>query len=230
MRIFNREEQSIAQRINTKGYMTEAAFSPDGKSLYFLKADTYKNYSPIASERPHEFDVYRMNLETKETEQITFEQGYDMSSLAVTPDGKQLMFRTYREHDQLVFHSMEDGNEKSIVPKGDFASKAPMISSPTLSPDGQYVVFTDVATKDENGTFVYEAFRMDLETKQAEQLTSFYEHVTHPVFFHNKDKLMVTVDKNFAGRNPEYSYWQINTDGEERERVTIEIPEETNDN
>lgn len=65
---------------------------------------------------------------------------------------------------------------------------------------------------------------MDLETKQAEQITSFSEHVTKPVFFHNQDKLIVTVDKAFATSEPDYSYWVISADSEERERIQIEIP------
>ncbi|TMN22441.1 TolB family protein [Lentibacillus cibarius] len=226
LRILKRKKKSVAQRVNTDGYVTEAAFSSDGKSLYFLKAGTYKNYSPIASKRPHDFDIFRLDLQTGETKQITSKKAYDMSSLEVTPDGSKLMYRTYQDTDQLVFRSIKDGKEKTMVPMGDFASKAPIFSSPTLSPDGEHVVFTDVATKDEDGIFVYEAFRMDIETKQAKQLTSFYEHVTSPTFFHNENKLIVTVDKNFAGRDPEYSYWQIRMDSEKRKRVSIEMPDE----
>ncbi|RYG74184.1 hypothetical protein EU245_02930 [Lentibacillus lipolyticus] len=225
LRIFDRNSQTISQRVNTKGYVTEAVFSPDGKALFFLKAGVYKNYSPIASKRPHDFDIFRMDLQTGDTEQVTFEKAYSMSSLEVTPDGKQLMYRTYQDHDQLVFHSPEDESTTTMVPEGDFASKAPIISSPTLSPDGKNIVFTDVATKDENGTFIYEAFRMNRDTKKAEQLTSFYEHVTSPVFFHSEDKLMVTVDTNFARINPDYSYWKISAGGEERKRVEVKIPQ-----
>src|SRR5699024_6976665 len=172
LRIFDRKSQTIIQRINTSGYVTEGAFSPDGKSLYFLKADVYKNYSPIASERPHDFDIFRMDLESGETEQITDRKAYSMSSLEVTPNGEQLMYKNYGSSDQLVLHSLEDGSVERIVPIGDFASGSPIISSPTLSQDGMHIVFSDVAAKDENGTFVYEGFRMDLDTKQAVQMTS----------------------------------------------------------
>ncbi|QKY71031.1 PD40 domain-containing protein [Lentibacillus sp. CBA3610] len=226
LRMLDKSSQTVETLMNTSDYITEAAFAPDGESLYFLKASVYQNYSPIASERPHDFDIFRMDLESGETEQITDKQAYSMSSLEVTPDGKQLMYVTNDGQDQLVLHSLDDGTEETIVPEGDFASKAPIISSPTISPDGTYVVFSDVAATDENNTFVYEAFRMDLDTKQAEQLTSFYEYVSDPVFLHEQEKLIVTVDKNFAGADPDYSYWQISADGEERNRVTIEMPEE----
>ncbi|SFE18085.1 TolB protein [Lentibacillus persicus] len=225
LRIFDRNSQTVKQRINTSGYVTEGAFSPDGKSLYFLKADVYKNYSPIASERPHDFDIFRMDLESGKTERITDQKAYDMSSLEVTSSGDKLMYKTYQSNDQLVFLSLKDNSKERMVPVGDFASGTPVISSPTLSPDGKSIVFSDVAAKDENGTFVYEAFRMDLETKQAEQLTNFHEHVTSPVYFHNADKLIVTINKNFAGADPEYSYWAISADGERQDRLEIKMPE-----
>ncbi|TFJ92667.1 TolB family protein [Lentibacillus salicampi] len=225
LRIVDREDQTTETLMNTNDYITKAVFSPDGGSLFFLKAGVFKNYSPISSERPHDFDIFRMDLKTKDIEQLTSKEAYSMSSLNVSADGDQLMYKTYGNRDQLVLHSLEDGKEETIVPAGDFGSKAPIISSPTLSPDGEHVVFSDVAAKDEQGTYVYEGFRMDLDTGKAEQITSFYEHVASPVFFHNEDKLIVTVDKNFAGAEPDNSYWQITADGKERKRVMIEMPE-----
>ncbi|GAA0430753.1 hypothetical protein GCM10008983_03980 [Lentibacillus halophilus] len=227
LRIFNRKRQTIEQRINADGYVTEAAFSPNGQSLYFLKADVFKSYSSITGARPHEFDIFRMDLTSGETEQLTDKKAYTMSSLEVTSDGKQLMYRTSQKSaDQLVVRSIDSNHGKTIVPEGDFASDSRIISSPALSPDGKQMAFTSVATKDENGTFIYEAFKMDMETKQAKQMTSFYEHVTNPVFFHNQDKLIVTVDNNFAGGEPDNSYWQVSMDSEERHRVSIEMPKE----
>ncbi|WP_164670488.1 PD40 domain-containing protein [Virgibacillus doumboii] len=224
--IVDRKTGQITALTDSDGLVTDAAFSPDGQSLFFLKASVYKNYSSIASKRPHDYDVYHYNLKTGATEQITYKNAYHMSDLTVTPDGKQLMYRTYRNTDQIIFHSLEDGTtEKSMVPNGDFASNAPIISSPELSPDGNKIVFSDVATKDKNGTFIYEGFLMDRDTAQAEQITSFHEHVSSPVFLSNGKKLIVTVNTQFAQRNPEYHYWQISLEGDKRERVDIKIPE-----
>lgn len=155
---------------------------------------------------------------------MTAKEVYDMSDLDVTPDGEALMYRSYDEGDQLVFHNLEDGYETTVTPIGDFANVVPMIYSPALSSDGKYIAFSDVARTGEDGNYIYEGFRMDLETKQAEQITSFGEHVTKPVFFNNKDNLIITLDKAFASSEPDYSYWVISADGEERERIQIEIP------
>ncbi|WP_164214717.1 PD40 domain-containing protein [Virgibacillus sp. YIM 98842] len=215
------------KRALTSGYnlITEAVFSPDGGSLYFLQAGVFQNYSDIARERPHDFDIHRMDLHTYETEQVTNKKAYDMSSLAVTPDGEELMYRSYEDSDRIIFMSMENNRETSPVPIFDVASEAPILSSPALSSDGEQVIFSDVASKDENGTFIYEGFRMDLDNYEAEQITNFQEHVTEPVFFHHSDRLIVTVDKQFAQRESDYQYWEVSLDGTEQRRLHIEIPE-----
>lgn len=222
MGVASREKRAL-----TSGYnlITEAVFSPDGGSLYFLQAGVFQNYSDIARERPHDFDIHRMDLHTNETEQITNKEAYDMSSLAVTPDGEELMYRSYEDGDRIIFMSMENNRETSPVPIFDVASEAPILSSPALSPDGEQVIFSDVASKDENGTFIYEGFRMDLDNYEAEQITNFQEHVTEPVFFHHSERLIVTVDKQFAQRESDYQYWEVSLDGTEQRRLHIEIPE-----
>jgi|SRR5690625_291077 len=207
------------------GLVTEAAFSSDGNIIYFLQSEVFENYSPIAQEKPHGFDIYQMDLNENETEQITNKDAYDMSALAVTPDGEQLMFKSYDQTDRIIFLSLKNDSETSPVPIGDFASEAPIISSPALSPDGEQIVFSDVAATDENGTFIYEAFLMDLNNYQAEAITNFREHITEPVFFNEGDKLIVTIDQQFAQRDPDHQYWKVNLDGTEERRLNIEMPE-----
>ncbi|WP_040977957.1 TolB family protein [Oceanobacillus jeddahense] len=207
-----------------EGLVTEGTFSPDSQSLYYLEAGVYTNYSPIASEQPHGFDIYRVDLDTGETDQITAQEAYDMSDLDVTPDGEALMYRSFDEGDQLMFHELEDGSETTVIPKGNFAADAPIISSPALSSDGKHIAFADVARIGDDGNYIYEGFRMDVETKQAEQITSFGEHVAKPVFFNHQDKLIVTVDKAFATSESDYSYWVVHANDEGRERIQIEIP------
>ncbi|MBY7144922.1 PD40 domain-containing protein [Virgibacillus sp. NKC19-3] len=222
--LIDRTNGEKKEMTDEEGLVTEATFSPDGQSLFFLQAGVHTNYSPIASERAHDFDMYRVHLDTEEIEQITNKEAYDMSDVNVTPNGKALLYRYYDESDQLVFQSLEGGSETTVTPIGDFAADPPLISSPALSPDGEYIAFSDVARTDEDGTFIYEGFRMDVETKQAAQVTSFGEHVTSPVFFHHQDKLVVTVDKGFATSEPDYSYWVIRADGTARERIEINFP------
>lgn len=205
-------------------HITEATFSPDGEELVMLKSAVYDNYSPIASEHPHGFDVFSLNLDSKSIEQITDLDAYSMENIAVTPDGNELMFYSLRDDDVLVFYNLEDKTDTEMRPRGPDL-KETIISSPTLSPDGSKVAFSGVAG--ENGTFIYEAYILEIDSGEVEQVTSFYDHVTSPLFFNHKEQLLVTVDKNFAGEEPDYGYWIIDLGQENsREKLEIEVPEE----
>lgn len=222
--MIDRSTGEINELTDDDALITEAAFSPDGESLFFLKAAVYKNYSSIASKRPHDLDIYRLDLDTEKVEQITNKNAYSISDIAVTPDGEQLMYKS----EQVVFLSLEDGSKTTISPEWDFASQAPIISSPVLSPNGEQVVFAGVAAEDENGTFIYEGFRMNIDTGKTKKITSFHESVTSPVFFnHHQNRLIVTVNRKFAKRNPDYEYWKISMDGDWRKRIDIQMPEDS---
>lgn len=220
--IIDLKNKKIESLTDEGNHMTDAAFSPDGIELFVLQSSTYENYSPIAAEHPHGFDIYRIDMNTKKIEQVTNEDAYQMSNLAVTPDGEQLMYHSYRDDDVLVFYSLEDKKETVISPKGPNL-KRPIFSSPSLSADGKNVAFSGVAGED--STFIYEGFVMELNKKKAEQVTSFNEHVTSPVFFNHQNKLLVTVDKNFAAGDPEYSYWVIDIDEDSRQWLDVQVPE-----
>ncbi|MEN1968375.1 hypothetical protein WMZ97_09910 [Lentibacillus sp. N15] len=214
----------VVELTNGDNLVTEAVFSSDGKDIYFTMAGVYKNYSPIASERPHDFDIYRMNVQTKEIEQITHRKAYDISGLAAVPNGEQIM---YQSNDSIVFYSPDDGIRSTLVPTGESAPKEPILSSPALSSDGKRVVFSGVANKDAHGTFVYEGFQMDVDTGRAEQVTSFHEHVADAMYFNHRNALLVTIDKKFAQSNdPEYSYWLVDLDNEKRKRLGITLPDD----
>ncbi|RWZ58657.1 hypothetical protein EQV77_06735 [Halobacillus fulvus] len=213
-------------------FVTEAVFSPDGTYLYYLQSDVYRNYSDIAQERPHDFDVYRMNIETEKVDQITNEQGYDFSSLHVWPDGN-ISYRTFEGEsfggrDVLKIVNPETKESKTVTPEQGGALSAdqpPIFSSPTPSPSGEKVAFSDVGSLSSKGTYQYEIFFMDPDGTNVEQVTNFHEYAGNPVFFHNDDRLLVSIDWNFAGGEPDYEYWIIN--GDDRKEWVMKLPEKS---
>jgi len=225
LRIIDVESRQIEELTNEGNHITEAAFSPNGDHLYFLQSSVYENYSPIASERPHGFDIFHMDIHTKEIEQITDKEFYSLSDLTVTPDGNELMYHSFRDDDIIVFYSLENKIEKNSFPYGDDLEES-IVSSPTLSADGKRVAFSGVADRDKNGTFVYEGFLMNMETREAEKVTSFREHVASLSFFNEKNHLLVTLDENFAAGYPDYHYWIVDLDNNNEKRFQIQLPED----
>src|SRR5699024_2570635 len=92
LKMIDLESGKMEEITNEGNHITEVAFSPNGDDLYFLQSSVYENYSPIASERPHGFDIFHIDIITKEVEQITIKDEYSMTDLTVTPDGNELMY------------------------------------------------------------------------------------------------------------------------------------------
>ena len=67
------------------GLVTELAFDPkDSELLFYLQAATFTNYSPIAGERPHDFDVHSIHLKDNVQTKYTDLKKYSMQSLQVS--------------------------------------------------------------------------------------------------------------------------------------------------
>lgn len=69
----------------------EVVFSPDGKSVFFLNASVYENYSPFALPAPHGYDLYSISLNDPQFQRLTFESGYYLFNLAVAPSKDALL-------------------------------------------------------------------------------------------------------------------------------------------
>ncbi len=208
-------------------YIKEAVFAPDGNLIYFIKAEGYQESHNSDRLVPEDYDIYKMNLDTYKTERITTFNLYSLSSLQVSNYGKYVMYSLYNGKDLVQRLNLETKKVKTVMPEPEYESGAangPIIGSPALSPDGNTIAFSDVATSSENGTYLYEVFTMNINGDNVKQVTNFHEHVTSPVFFPAGKDLLVTVDQNFAGGQPDYEYWRVSKDGSKRDEIIIEIP------
>lgn len=69
----------------------EPVYSPDGSKIYFLRAQVFRNYSPIAAPAWHRVDIYSINADGTGLKRITFENAYGMSNLSINPMGDTLL-------------------------------------------------------------------------------------------------------------------------------------------
>lgn len=70
----------------------EAVFAKDDQSIYYLRANAYKNYNGMAPDLPHEIDVYQVNLNGSGFRQISDQKNYELAGLSLSPDGTLLAF------------------------------------------------------------------------------------------------------------------------------------------
>ena len=79
-----------------------------------------------------------------------------------------------------------------------------------ISPDEKELIIQAVAGTDNNGTFMYELFSYNLETKEEQQLTHLNEYAGQPIYSSDGSKVYFIVDFHFAGRSPEYAIHYLN--------------------
>ncbi len=63
--------------------ITEAAWSHDGKSIFFINAAETTSYSPINPDAPHRQDIYKVSLKNKNIHKITSIGAYSLSNIVV---------------------------------------------------------------------------------------------------------------------------------------------------
>ncbi|HEY2895649.1 MAG TPA: hypothetical protein VGJ12_00820 [Gemmatimonadaceae bacterium] len=77
------------------------SFGADRHTLFYATSGTFGHSSPIASSRRHKFDVMMVALDDSgaavgASQQLTHQELYDLSSLAISPDGKSFLLSVYR--------------------------------------------------------------------------------------------------------------------------------------
>ena len=197
--------------------ITEAIYSPDGESLYMLGAGTFENYSPIAPKNPHDFNIFQYHFTTEKLEQLTQLDSYSINSLAVSKNGEKLYFIQDGVTDpttaEEVFSSklrifelaLSDSNKITIV-----NTLEQDVYDFTISPDEKELIIQAVAGTDSNGTYIYELFSYNLETKEEQQLTQLNEYASQPIYSNDGSKVYFIVDFNFAGHSPDYAIHYLN--------------------
>ena len=226
--IMDEDGNNKKEIIKADGFVNKAVFSPDQNRIYFSKAATYKNFSPIARKSHHGFDIYSMSIDGKDLKQLTFNKSYNLGSLNITPDGNALIFTKYEDYEETIYLFQLDDSKKinTIEPKN---LKKSSLYYPALSPDNKFLAFSTVSN--ERGTFHYDLFSMDLETKECKQITDFKSHAGNPVYFHNSNKILFSQDMNWPKNPSKYEIRIIdmdssNTDTDKYniEKININIP------
>ena len=128
------------------GACTCAFFHPDGKSIIF--GSTHLNPSPTAPRTaysrsgsryrwsfPEGMDIFKADLDGKNLVRLTDADGYDAEG-SYSPDGKQIVFTSFRDGDADIYIMDADGkNARRVVQSKGYDG------GPFFSPDGKRIIY-----------------------------------------------------------------------------------------
>lgn len=89
--IANSDGTSIKQLTKDNQIITEAIFSYDNNSVYYIKANEYNKYSPIGIKAAHNFDIYNLELESGTDLKLTKFAAYEINHISIIEQGKFMM-------------------------------------------------------------------------------------------------------------------------------------------
>ena len=159
----------LPSRSNVRDF--SPVFSPDNKTMIFLRSRFYGNYSPIAQPHYHAWDFYAADVDGTNLRQLTKESFYTASRLSVSPDGKSMVVVTesLESPEQISIYSLDSAEKPARVLRPHVPGHEKIYNCPNFMPDGKGILFL-AATEGRHG-YDYDVYRMDLETGAVERLT-----------------------------------------------------------
>ncbi|RKD25866.1 hypothetical protein BEP19_02740 [Ammoniphilus oxalaticus] len=199
--------------------ITEIECSPNGNSLFFLQADVFQNYSPIASKRPHDYDVYEYNFGQDRQIQHTNLKQYSMDSLVVAEDAQSVFVQMgdVAETAEEIF----DVKYRIFQFPLDQPSDYRVVSDPDRLVDiytfdvvsgEDEIIFQSISNPDAGATYQYELYRYNRNTNEEQQLTVLKAFATNPLVGPDQ-QIYFMLDRRFPEEVSDYHLYRMNGDG-----------------
>lgn len=227
--LLNLDSNEVDHLFTRNSGITEIAFSPEESSLFYLDAATFENYSPIAGKRLHDFDIYEYQFNEDQHIQKTDMKHYEIGSLTIGDDHSLFFQKMDDEHVKTADDVFNSVQRIFKVPAED-PDQLHVVSNPerevdiydfTLLPNEKEFIFQSISNSDSGGTFQYELYEYNVETKEEKQLTTLGEYAAHPISDAEMEKIYFMVDKRFAKRDSDYHLYRMNRDGSDIEEVPL---------
>ncbi len=138
---FDRNSKKKLKSIKLEsGYISDFTFSKNNDKIYYIQAQTFDSYSPIAPKNFHDFDVYQINLNSLEIKQITNSNFYLLREI-IDYDENKLLFSSMGESNEsgLFFINKNDKNLTKIEIINDTLRKSSMYLNPVLWENNQII-------------------------------------------------------------------------------------------
>jgi Tol biopolymer transport system component len=201
-----------------QGACTCSYFHPDGKSIIFGSTHEHPSPSPprTAYARsgsryrwsfPEGMDIFKADADGKNLIRLTEAPGYDAEG-SYSPDGKQIVFTSFRDGDADIYIMDADGkNPHRIV-----AAKG-YDGGPFFSPDGKRIIYRS----DRKGDDLLQIYVNNVEGTAERPLTS-NDYVNWGPFWHPDSTHIVYSTSRHGHSN--YEIYLMNVDTGAEDRVT----------
>ncbi|UGB30858.1 MULTISPECIES: TolB family protein [Bacillaceae] len=203
-------------------HVKDAVFSPSGETLYFT-AKLSSEINKMEGETKEGYDLYKINRDETDLEQLTDQDHFTMNELSISVDGEELYYSLYEVNEQLTAFSLKDQTETRV------ADVNKDMYSSILSKDKKLLAYTAVTKASLNSSlFKYELYLQDLDTTETKRLTNLNKNIQSPVFFHHENKLAFLEYTNWPSDPENYRLMTVSFEGGDEQEINVNLPSSTN--
>ncbi|MGM8364969.1 hypothetical protein ACLIBG_05720 [Virgibacillus sp. W0181] len=217
---------------NDPSLLTEITFDPKNKdSLFYLRAATFENYSPIARANPHSVDVFSYDLNKEKRTRYTTKDSYSMNSLTVSSFENavyvQLQDDTNTKSAEDIFAAKQRiykiplDQPENMVTQSNKNRKVDIFDF-AIVPNKPEMIFQSISNAQEGGTYEYELYNYNWETEEEKQLTNLGEYTSRPVISPKGEVVYFIVDKQFAKSESDYRLYRMDRNGENIKEIELD--------
>ncbi len=193
--------------------ITDAIFSNNGKTIYYVKSNTYESYSPIGIAAPHDADIYKIDFAGWDERKITNLRAYGIYNPSEVLE-KYLLARL-EDSSKMGIYLIELSKQhrmRSVIPVNNPRGGADLYYDPYYSESFNIIAFTAP----------YELYIMDLDSLNAKMVYGPKDqeiaHIHNVLVFKTLNKIL------FKKETENDAFRTINFDGSNLQKVKIKIP------
>lgn len=235
--VMNLDGSDLKMVSTGKGRTTCAYFLPGGKEVVYAsthlggddcppRPDYSKGYVWALYDT---YDIFKVNVETGELTQLTFEKGYDAEA-TVSPKGDKIVFTSTRDGDIEIYTMNLDGSDvKKLTDEPGYDGGA------FFSPDGSKIVYRASRFDDEKSLKAYQdllaqglirpsvldIYVMDADGSNKIRVTNNGAANFAP-FFHPDGKRIIFSSNLHDNRSRNFDLYMVNIDGTNLERISFD--------
>ncbi|WP_176330358.1 DPP IV N-terminal domain-containing protein [Oceanobacillus rekensis] len=194
-------------------HVEDAVFSVTGKEVFFTGIPA-ESFNKVEGEATDGYDLFSVDIQSGEMDQLTDQDYFTMDSLAISQDGKEIYYSLFDEgREKVTAFSLDDGLEKT-APE---ANRLPYESYHfRYSPDESKIAYTYVSEESRDSSlFGYELFLLDLKKGEDQRLTNLDSSIVSPRFFHEQNQIAFLENTNWPGEPAEHALNVMDLETEE---------------
>ncbi|WP_164491595.1 TolB family protein [Staphylospora marina] len=221
-----------AERLHTGDHaVQEAAFSPDGKKVYFIRGRQFAlNPKLFTMEffEDKEQDIYVLDLATRKTEPLTsFTSIFGLFNLTFGNRPDTLLFINGDESTKIMSVSTNPPYETNGIDKKFLLPPLYELAVSRRSPD----LVAVSAEQSLPSCMAYEIGILNLRTGQYLAVTDLQSDVSNLRFLNKSDRIIFAEDQSVAGMcsaedefmKPSYRFWIMNADGTDLREIPVRV-------